>query len=143
MIRAVTIDAHGVLLLPDPVVIRTVLEEFACQPDDATCWKAHYQMVRILDSTTDPEWPVMNRGFAQALGVPPSAQNEAGSILAEKVYLGPCWVAAPGASAALVHLIDNGFGAAVISRSRRVGPNAFANQDVLCRRGPCPGCRHH
>jgi putative hydrolase of the HAD superfamily len=117
VITAVTIDAHGVLLLPDPVAIRTVLEEFACQPNDATCWKAHYQMVRVLDGMARPDWPTMNRSFAQALGVPPFGQDDAGSILAEKVYLGPCWIPAPGASAALVHLIDNGFGVAVVSNT--------------------------
>jgi len=69
MIRAVTIDAHGVLLLPDPEAIRAVLKAFSCEPDDATCWKAHYQMIQLLDQMTHDDWPYMNRSFAQALGV--------------------------------------------------------------------------
>ena len=117
MIRAVTIDAHGVLLLPDPEAIRIVLEEFSCEPDDATCWKAHYQMVRLLDRLEHPDWPTMNRSFAQALGVQPSWQDDAGAILARKVYLGTSWIPAPGASEALARLTANGFGAAVVSNT--------------------------
>src|ERR1035437_7337089 len=104
MIRAVTIDAHGVLLLPDPVAIRAVLREFSCEPDDATCRKAHYPMVRLLDRMVQPDWPTMNRSFAHALGVEHSGQVEAGAILAERVYLGTSWIPAPGASSALARL---------------------------------------
>jgi hypothetical protein len=82
MIRAVTIDAHGVLLLPDPEAIRTVLAEFSCEPDDATCWRTHYQMIRLLDEMTRHDWPFMNRRFAQALGVRRASQDEAGAKLA-------------------------------------------------------------
>jgi putative hydrolase of the HAD superfamily len=117
MIRALTIDAHGVLLLPDPDVIRTVLREFSCEPDDETCWKSHYQMVRLLDQMTDHDWPFMNRSFAGALGVRQSLQDDAGAILAAKVYLGTSWIPAPGASAALARLTANGIGAAVVSNT--------------------------
>ena len=117
MIRGVTIDAHGVLLLPDPEAMRIVLKEFSCEPDDATCWKAHYQMVQLLDQLEHPDWPTMNRSFAQALGVQPSGQDEAGAILAQKVYLGTSWIPAPGAPEALARLTANGFGAAVVSNT--------------------------
>ena len=117
MIRAVTIDAHGVLLLPDPDAIRTVLWEFSCEPDDETCWRAHYQMIRILDEMTHNDWPFMNRSFAKALGVRQDVQDDAGAILAEKVYLGTSWVPAPGAAAALARLTAQGFGAAVVSNT--------------------------
>jgi putative hydrolase of the HAD superfamily len=117
VIRAVTIDAHGVLLLPDPEAIRVILGEFACEPDDEICWTAHYQMVRLLDQLPHPDWPMMNRSFAEALGVLPSARDEAGQKLANKVYLGTSWIPAPGAASALNRLIDKGFGAAVVSNT--------------------------
>jgi putative hydrolase of the HAD superfamily len=117
VIRAVTIDAHGVLLLPDSGAIRTVLAEFSCQPDDETCWKAHYQMVRLLDQLPPPDWPTMNRSFAQALGVRPEALDVAGQLLADRIYLGTSWIPAPGAPAALKRLIDDGYGAAVVSNT--------------------------
>ena len=112
-----TIDAHGVLLLPDPTAIVEVLEQFSCRPNDATCWNAHYQMVRLLDLTVDPDWPTMNRAFAEALGVRQPDQDEAGALLAEKVYLGTSWIPAPGASAALARLTESGYRAAVVSNT--------------------------
>jgi putative hydrolase of the HAD superfamily len=117
VIRAVTVDAHGVLIIPDPTAINAVLEQFSCQTDEATCWEAHYRMIRLLDLTADPDWPTMNRSFAEALGVDPSDQDDAGAMLAERVYLGTSWIPAPGASAGLARLAENGFGAAVVSNT--------------------------
>jgi putative hydrolase of the HAD superfamily len=117
VIRAVTIDAHGVLLLPDPEAIRVTLAEFSCEPDDQVCWTAHYQMVRLLDQLPHPDWPTMNRSFAQALGVRPSLKDEAGQKLANTVYLGTSWIPAPGAASALARIVDQGFGAAVVSNT--------------------------
>jgi putative hydrolase of the HAD superfamily len=117
VITAVTIDAHGVLLLPDPDAIRNVLEEFSCEPSDETCSKAHYEMVRLLDQMTNPDWPTMNSSFAQALGVRASVRDDAGSVLAKKVYLGTSWIPAPGAAGALARLVDGGYGAAVVSNT--------------------------
>lgn len=117
MIRAVTLDAHGVLLLPDPTAIRLILRKYSCQPDDQTCSNAHYQMVRILDTFPHPDWQTMNRSFAQALGVQPTSQDDAGAMLAKSVYLGTSWIPAPGASAALAQLIGHGLGVAVVSNT--------------------------
>jgi putative hydrolase of the HAD superfamily len=113
----VTIDAHGVLILPDPFAIRAVLKDFSCEPDDETCWRAHYQMVRLLDQMPHPDWPTMNRSFAHALGVRQSARDDSGALLAERVYLGTSWVPAPGATSSLARLVDAGYGAAVISNT--------------------------
>ena len=117
MIRAITIDAHGVLLLPDPEAIRAVLADFSCEPDDETCWEAHYRMVRLLDQMPYPNWSIMNRSFAEALGVPSSVRDETGQLLADKVYLGTSWIPAQGATSALARLIDEGYGAAVVSNT--------------------------
>jgi putative hydrolase of the HAD superfamily len=135
MIRAVTIDAHGVLLLPDPEAIRAVLKEFSCEPDDETCWRAHYQMIRILDQMTRDDWPYMNRSFAQALGVRQSEQDDAGAILAEKVYLGTSWIPAPGASSALARLIAHGYGVAVISNTLHGDLAQLLSRTELCSVG--------
>ena len=117
VIRAVTIDAHGVLLLPDPTAINAVLEHFSCRTDEATCWKAHYRMIRLLDLAANPDWPTMNRSFAEALGVKPSDQVEAGAMLAERIYLGTAWISAPGAAAALEILTESGLRAAIVSNT--------------------------
>lgn len=130
--RAVTVDAHGVLLLPDPIAIRTVLSAFDCKPDDTTCANAHYRMVRLLDLTHDPVWATMNRSYAEALGVSPVDQDAAGAILASQVYLGTAWVPAPGAAEALVKLVASGYGVAVVSNTEH-GEIA----DVLARTNVC------
>jgi len=114
--RAMTLDAAGVLLLPDPGFLRRVLARFGTEPDDGTCWRAHYEMIRLLDNTVDPDYPAMNRSFAAALGVSPSEQEEAGHAVAE-VYVGTPWVAAPGAAHALVRLVEAGYRLAVVSNS--------------------------
>jgi putative hydrolase of the HAD superfamily len=132
MIRAVTIDAHGVLILPDPEAIRIVLKEFSCEPDDATCWRAHYQMVRLLDQMANPDWPTMNRSFAKALGVRETWLDDAGAILAQKVYLGTSWIPAPGASAALARLTTNGFGAAIVSNTLHGELAQLLSKTKLC-----------
>jgi putative hydrolase of the HAD superfamily len=115
--RAVTVDAHGVLLLPDPVAIRNVLSAFNCQPDDTTCASAHYRMVRLLDLTHDPEWAVMNRSYAEVLGVSALDQDTAGEMLASQVYLGTAWLPAPGAAEALAQLVASGYRVAVVSNT--------------------------
>ena len=117
MINAVAIDANGVLLVPDPEVLRSSLGAFETQPDDARCQRAHYEMIHLLDGIAEPDWPSMNTSFAAALGVPHHYQIEAGKIVAADVYLGAAWVAAPGARQALCRLSDSGFGLAVVSNS--------------------------
>ena len=135
MIRAVTIDAHGVLLLPDPEAIRAVLKAFSCEPDDATCWKAHYQMIQLLDQMAHDDWTYMNRSFAQALGVRQTSEDDAGAILAENVYLGTSWIPAPGASSALARLTANGFGAAVVSNTVHGDLAQLLSRTKLCSVG--------
>lgn len=117
MIKAVTIDANGVLLVRDADVLRSSLAAFDTQPNDARCRRAHYEMVHLLDGFAEPDWPSMNTSFAAALGVPDRYQVEAGEIVAADVYLGTAWVAAPGARQALRRLSVSGFGLAVVSNS--------------------------
>ncbi len=117
MIKAVTVDASGVLLLPDPDVLRSSLSAFDARPDNSTCWRAHYEMIHLLDSTPDPDWPSMSRSFAAALGVPAQLQAEAGSVVVAEVYLSTAWVAAPDAADALRDLFAGGYGLAVVSNT--------------------------
>lgn len=119
-------------MLPDPGVIRGILKDFSCEPDNGTCWRAHYEMVRLLDLQVQPDWPTMNRRFANALGVAPSDQDAAGAKLAEKVYLGTSWIPAPGATAALAQLIAAGIGAAVVSNTVHGELSALLERVELC-----------
>jgi putative hydrolase of the HAD superfamily len=114
--RALTLDANGVLLLPDPAFLRGILADFGGAPDDETCWSAHYEMIHLLDTTDNPDWPEMHRAFAAALGVPERFLSEAGPLAAE-VYVGTPWVAAPGAASALGRLASDDCNLAVVSNT--------------------------
>jgi putative hydrolase of the HAD superfamily len=129
--RSLTLDANGVLLLPDPVFLRRVLSDFGVQPDDATCWRAHYEMVHLLDSTYDPDYPALHQAFAAALGVPAPDLEQAAPLVAE-VYVGSPWVAAPGAAGALLRLVSGGYALAVVSNTTH-----GEMEDLLVRTGLC------
>ena len=78
VLKSVIVDAGGVLLLPDPVTVRFVLAEFGAYPNNETCWRAHYEMIRRLDDSPAADWQEMSRLFASALGVLPQYQDDAG-----------------------------------------------------------------
>ena len=115
-IAAVTLDVHGVLLLPDPTELRRVLEPFGAQPDDQTCWRAHYEMTDLIDRTVEPHWPHIHRALTAALGVPPRLQEIAAPSVVD-AYLTKRWIAAPGAAVALARLASSGYRLAVIANS--------------------------
>jgi putative hydrolase of the HAD superfamily len=130
--KALTLDASGVLLLPDPDVVRSVLARFDSEPDDSTCWRAHYEMIRLLDEAPEPDWPAMRRSFAAALGILPKNQDEAGRALVADVYLGTAWVAAPGAHDALRRLVADGYRLAVVSNTMHGEMEELLMRTQLC-----------
>lgn len=130
--RAFTLDASGVLLLPDPDAVRSVLSGFGGEPDDSTCCRAHYEMIRLLDDATEPDWPAMSRSFAAALGVERQNQDEAGRRLVADVYLGTAWVAAPGSRDALRRLVAAGYRLAVVSNTMHGEMEELLMRTRLC-----------
>src|SRR5436305_9042345 len=74
--RAVTLDAHGVLLLPDPAAFGDAVERFGAERDDERCWRAHYEMSELLDSMLDVDYERLNRSFAAALGIATDLHKE-------------------------------------------------------------------
>jgi putative hydrolase of the HAD superfamily len=132
VLTSVTVDAGGVLLLPDPVAVRFVLGDFGAYPDNATCWRAHYEMIRHLDDSPDPDWHELSRSFASTLGVLPQYQDDAGKAVVAEVYQGSAWVAAPGAAEALARLVSGGYRLAVVSNTTHGGM-----EEVLLRTGLC------
>lgn len=129
--RALTLDANGVLLLPDPAFLRGILADFGGAPDDPTCWRAHYEMIHLLDTTDDPDWPEMHRAFAAALGVPERFLGQVAPLAAE-VYVGTPWVAAPGAAAALRRLASGGCTMAVVSNTMHGEMEELLRRTGLC-----------
>ncbi|MGO9964004.1 MAG: HAD family hydrolase [Acidimicrobiales bacterium] len=132
MLKSVTLDAGGVLLLPDPVALRFILGDFGAYPENATCWRAHFEMLRQLDDDPVPDWHEMGRLLASALGVLPQFQDEAGKAIVTEVYEGTAWVAAPGAAEALGRLAAAGYRLAVVSNTFQGGM-----EELLLRTGLC------
>jgi len=130
-VSAITLDANGVLLLPDPDALRAVLERFEAYPDDETCWRAHYEMMHILDQTDEPDWIEMNRALASALGVSRRQRDEAAPDVAA-TYLSDRWVAAPGAVESLARLEADGYSLAVVSNTQHGQMEALLAQTGLC-----------
>lgn len=137
-IAAVTLDVHGVLLLPDPAALRRALEPFGAEPDEEACWRAHFEMIHLIDQTAEPDWPEIHRAMAAALGVPPEQQADAAPTAVD-AYLTKQWVAAPGAANALAQLESGGFRLAVIANSPHGKVEQWLTDAGLCSvSGPLP-----
>lgn len=132
VLKSVTVDAGGVLLLPDPVAVRSILGDFGAYPENATCWRAHFEMLRHLDDGPVPDWHELGRLLASALGVLPQFQDEAGKAVVAEVYEGTAWVAAPGAAEALGRLAASGYRLAVVSNTTQGGLEELLLKTGLC-----------
>lgn len=69
-IAGLTLDLYGVLLVPDPAVLRQAVAPFGAEPDDEACLWAHFEMIHVVDQTPEPDWPRIHRAMAAALGLP-------------------------------------------------------------------------
>jgi putative hydrolase of the HAD superfamily len=113
---AVLFDAGGVLVLPDPEMIRSRLAHLGVAPDDEACRNAHYAGMRELDRLGEPDWPAVDRVIAGLLGVADEHFEQAVEEL-EKVYLKDRWVPVAGAAAALAALSEQGITLGVVSNA--------------------------
>jgi putative hydrolase of the HAD superfamily len=121
---AVLLDAGGVLLLPDPDAVRDALAPFGVAvPDDATCHRNHYRLMREvdvrmhgIDGYDDPDWSGLDRTMAGYFGIE-DADMEDARLRLRDVYLDMPWVAAPGAVDALRALAETGVPLAVVSNA--------------------------
>jgi putative hydrolase of the HAD superfamily len=115
-IRALLVDAGGVLILPDPEAVRDALSNYGALPDDATCMKAHYFTMRELERDPIPCWQVIDRTYARIAGVPDEHMDEAVMAIAA-LYRGCAWVPAPGASNFLRRACDLGLSIVIVSNA--------------------------
>ena len=109
-------DAGGVLLLPDPAVLRRAFALFGATPDDETCYRAHYASMRELDRVGGPDWLAVDRVMARTAGVPEDQIDQTLPLI-EDVYLRSSWVPVADAAVALRALQAAGFPLAVVSNA--------------------------
>jgi putative hydrolase of the HAD superfamily len=111
--RGVFLDAHGVLLLPDPDALARVLEPLGYDIQRADCARAHYELVDALARSGPEQWSTGLRHFALSIGV----TSPMGLGAVAETYLGSGWRAAPGAGTALRRIAEAGIPIAVLSNS--------------------------
>lgn len=115
-VDAVLLDAGGVLVLPDPARMRSMLAPLGAHPDDETCRLAHYAGMREVDRLRTPDWPRVDRVVARTAGVPEGRIAEALPSI-ERIYLAEDWVPALGAAEALRALEAAGLQLAIVSNA--------------------------
>lgn len=130
-ISAVTLDVHGVLLLPDPAALRQAVARFGAKPDDERCWRAHFEMIHLIDQTAEPDWHGVHRAMAAALGVSPELEADAARAAVD-AYLTRQWVAFPGAADAVARLESSGYSLAVIANSSHGKVEEWLTHAGLC-----------
>lgn len=113
---AVLLDAGGVLVLPDPRLLREALEPLGACPDDEQCRRAHYAGMREVDRLGRPDWAIVDRVVARTAGVPEDRMEEALPLIS-RIYLELDWVPAPEAVEGLRRLEDAGLALAVVSNA--------------------------
>jgi|SRR4051812_29672197 len=115
-VKAVVVDAGGVLLVPHPDGIRDALKPLGAEPDDETCRRAHYASMREVDRLQEANWPQVDRVFAAVAGVPEDRIEEAVPLI-EDIYMRRPWVPCHGAAEALRSLQESGYQLAVVSNA--------------------------
>jgi putative hydrolase of the HAD superfamily len=115
-VRAVLLDAGGVLLVPDADALRRALAPLGATPSDESCLRAHYLGTHEIDQAAALDWRIADRAIARALGVPDERIEDAIDAI-ESVYLGDAWRPAPGATHALLALQLVGMPLAVVSNA--------------------------
>ena len=71
-VRALLLDAGGVLILPDPVRVRSALSALGLTPDDDTLARCHYAGMRALDLVDGRDWTAGSpylAAYARELGL--------------------------------------------------------------------------
>lgn len=124
------LDAGGVLVLPDPSAFRTRLRRFGVEPDDASCYRAHYLGVAEIDRLGRNDYDAADRLIASVLGVPDRHVESAAEAI-NLVYNRDPFVAIDGVAAQLRRLRAAGC---------RLGIVSNANGEVeaeLLRHGIC------
>jgi putative hydrolase of the HAD superfamily len=115
-VKAVLLDAGGVLVLPDPRAFRARLHRFGVVPDDAACYRAHYLGVAEIDRLGRKDYAAADRLIAGVLGVPDRHLESAVKAI-DLVYNRDAYVAIDGVAAQLRRLRAEGVRLGVVSNA--------------------------
>jgi putative hydrolase of the HAD superfamily len=115
-VKAVLLDAGGVLLLPGADAMRRALAPFGVAPGDDLVARAHYASTRHIDATGTVNWRDADRVIADLFGVPGDCYDAAFDAI-ESVYTSQMWTPVPGVAHALRELQAAGVPLAVVSNA--------------------------
>jgi putative hydrolase of the HAD superfamily len=115
-VKAVLLDAGGVLLLPSADAMRRALAPFGVAPDGELVARAHYASTRHIDVMGSVDWRAADRVIAELFGVPAERYDAAFDAI-ESVYASQMWTPIPGAAHALLELQSAGMPLAVVSNA--------------------------
>ena len=134
-VEAVLVDAGGVLVVPDPERVASVLAPFGASVDEAIAARSHYVGVAALERVTEGDrnsFMPYHRAYAASCQVPATNLDEAVDALADEFLRTPMFTCVvPGATDALRALDALGVMVAIVSNSRGEA------EEVLCRIGIC------
>jgi putative hydrolase of the HAD superfamily len=118
-VAAVILDVGGVLMTPDPEVIRVAVGGCGVLPDDAVCGAAVFAATRAMDAQAVPaeamDWDRVNVAFAEALGAHDPDDRVIAAIAA--AFREAPYVPVPGAAAVLRELGDRGYRLGIVSNA--------------------------
>ena len=114
-VEAVVLDVGGVLLLPDPAVLREHLAGFGVCPSDDQCVVAHYVGMAAIDELGVADFTHANRAIAQFFGVERKDHDKAAAAI-EAAY-GTAFVPIAGTGEQLGRLRAAGVAIAVVSNA--------------------------
>lgn len=127
-VKAVLLDAGGVLVLPDPSAFRARLRELGVSPDDASCYRAHYLGVAEIDRLGRKDYDAADRVMAGVFGVPDHHLASAVEAI-NLVYNRDRFVAIEGVAAQLNRLRAAGVRLGIVSNA-----NGQVEADLLHHR---------
>ena len=119
-VEAVLLDAGGVLVLPNPWAVTSVLRAAGGIIEPADVTRLHYKATAAMDAARDGDWKRYNNVLINHAGVPPARVDDVSAGLFE-LYTAPAatlWNVVPdGLVADLKALAETGVEIAVVSNS--------------------------
>ncbi len=130
---AVLFDAGGVLVVPDPVVLKPLLDYYGATADHQGHVRAHYagMAAKSRARSNESDWTRYNSAYVDSVGVPPENHDDAVFVLS-RTRTAHLWRhPLPGSAEALIALHERGVPIGVVS-------NASGQiEDILNRSGVC------
>jgi putative hydrolase of the HAD superfamily len=137
---AVLFDAGGVLVLPDPTVLRPLLRPYGGADDEGAHRRAHYAGMarKSRERSAEGDWGVYNLAYVEAVGVERSLLDHAAEVL-DHTRSAHLWRwAIPETSAALAALSEAGVPIGVVSNASGQIEQVLRLSGI-CQTGPGAG----